>query len=130
VDSEINVQSGDRIPGLPENLLKAGVTYSFTSKIAVGLDLQYSSSVVLRGDESNQDDEIDGYTLVNLRSEYQATDRFKLFAKVDNLFDKEYETFGLYGEADEVLGDDYEENRFLSPGSPRAIWAGIRYEFL
>jgi outer membrane receptor protein involved in Fe transport len=130
VDGEINVQSGDRIPGLPENLLKAGVTYSFTSKFALGLDLQYSSSVVLRGDESNQDDEIDGYTLVNLRSEYQASKRFKLFAKVDNLFDKEYETFGLYGEADEVLGDDYEGSRFLSPGSPRAVWAGIRYEFL
>ncbi|MCG8079908.1 MAG: TonB-dependent receptor [Candidatus Thiodiazotropha taylori] len=130
VDGEINVSSGDRIPGLPENLLKAGVTYRFTNKLAIGLDLHYSSSVVLRGDEANQDDEIDGYTLVHLRGEYQATDRFKLFAKVDNLFDEEYETFGLYGEADEVLGDDYEESRFLSPGSPRAIWAGIRYEFL
>ncbi|MEW8305229.1 MAG: hypothetical protein AB2724_19675, partial [Candidatus Thiodiazotropha sp.] len=75
------------------------------------------------------DDEIDGYTLVNLRGEYQATDKLKLFAKVDNLFDREYETFGLYGEADEVLGDDYENPRFLSPGSPRAIWAGLRYNF-
>jgi outer membrane receptor protein involved in Fe transport len=32
-------------------------------------------------------------------------------------------------EADEVLGDDYENPRFLSPGSPRAIWAGLSYKF-
>jgi hypothetical protein len=32
-------------------------------------------------------------------------------------------------ETDEVLGDDYDNPRFLSPGSPRAFWAGVRYEF-
>jgi outer membrane receptor protein involved in Fe transport len=84
---------------------------------------------VLRGDEANLDEEIDGYSVVNLRGNYQATDNLKLFAKVDNLFDKEYETFGLHGEADEVLGDDYENPRFLSPGSPRAVWAGLSYTF-
>ncbi|PUB81361.1 MAG: TonB-dependent receptor [gamma proteobacterium symbiont of Ctena orbiculata] len=129
VDGEIAVSSGDRLPGLPENLLKAGATYRVTSNFSLGADLQYSSDIVLRGDEANLDDEIDGYTLVNLRGEYQATDNLKLFAKVDNLFDKEYETFGLYGEADEVLGDDYEDPRFLSPGSPRAFWAGLSYRF-
>jgi outer membrane receptor protein involved in Fe transport len=129
VDGEIAVEPGDRLPGLPENLLKAGLNYRVTSKISLGTDLQYSSSIIFRGDEANLDDEIDGYTLVNIRGEYQATDSFKLFAKVDNLFDTEYETFGLYGEADEVLGDDYEDSRFLSPGSPRAFWAGISYTF-
>ncbi|PVV20876.1 MAG: TonB-dependent receptor [gamma proteobacterium symbiont of Ctena orbiculata] len=129
VDGELAVESGDRLPGLPENLLKAGVTYQMTPKFSLGVDLQYSSDVVLRGDEANLDDEIDGYSLVNLRGEYQASDNLKLFAKVDNLFDREYETFGLYGEADEVLGDDYENPRFLSPGSPRAFWAGLSYKF-
>jgi outer membrane receptor protein involved in Fe transport len=129
VDGEIVVEPGDRLPGLPENLLKAGLNYRVTSKISFGTDLQYSSSIILRGDEANLDDEIDGYTVVNIRGEYQATDRFKLFAKVDNVFDTEYETFGLYGEADEVLGDDYEDSRFLSSGSPRAFWAGINYVF-
>ncbi|MEW8505893.1 MAG: TonB-dependent receptor [Candidatus Thiodiazotropha sp.] len=129
VDGEIAVESGDRLPGLPENLLKAGLTYRVTPNFSLGADLQYSSDIVLRGDESNLDEEIDGYSVVNLRGEYQASDNLKLFAKVDNLFDREYETFGLYGEADEVLGDDYENPRFLSPGSPRAVWAGIRYTF-
>jgi outer membrane receptor protein involved in Fe transport len=129
VDGEISVQSGDRLPGLPENLLKAGLSYRLTSKLSFGVDAQYSSDTVLRGDEANLDDEIDGYTVINLRSEYQASDNLRLFAKVDNLFDTEYETFGLYGQADEVLGDEYDNPRFLSPGSPRAVWAGINYKF-
>lgn len=123
------MQPGDRLPGLPENLLKAGLTYRMTSKFSLGADLQYSSDIVLRGDEANLDEEIDGYSVVNIRGEYAATANLKLFAKVDNLFDTEYETFGLYGEADEVLGDDYEDPRFLSPGSPRAFWAGLSYSF-
>jgi hypothetical protein len=31
--------------------------------------------------------------------------------------------------ADDELGDDYDNPRFLSPGSPRAFWAGVSYEF-
>jgi outer membrane receptor protein involved in Fe transport len=129
VDGEIAVSPGDRLPGLPENLLKAGLTYQVTPKFSLGADLQYSSSIVLRGDEANLDDEIDGYTVFDLRGEYQATDKLKLFTKVENVFDTEYETFGLYGEPDEVLGSEYEDPRFLSSGSPRAVWAGIHYQF-
>ena len=35
-------------------------------------------------------------------------------------------TFGLLGEADQVLGDNYEDPRFLSPGAPRAAWGERR----
>ncbi len=129
VGGEIAVASGDRLPGLPENLLKAGLTYQLTSKLSLGTDLQYSSSLVMRGDEANLDDEIDGYTVIDLRGEYQLNDRLRIFAKVENLFDTEYETFGLYGQADEVLGPAYDNPRFLSPGSPRAFYAGIRVSF-
>ena len=52
-----------------------------------------------------------------------------LTARVTNLFDVEYSTFGLLGEADEVLGDDYADPRFLSPGAPRAAWVGLQFSF-
>lgn len=141
-DGEISVSSGDRLPGLPEHALKAGVSYKVSSKFTLGSDLQYTSDLVLRGDESNQDEEIDGYTVVNLTADYQITDQLSFFARINNLFDAEYETFGLYGEADEVLGeeeegedddddDDEEEegSRFLSPGAPIAGWIGLKYVF-
>ncbi len=53
-------------------------------------------------------------------------EHFTLFAKIDNLFDEDYETFGLFGEADEVLGDEFDDPRFLSPASPRSGWIGVR----
>ena len=43
-----------------------------------------------------------------------------VFARVDNVFDAEYETFGLVGAADEVLGDEFEDPRFVSPAAPSA----------
>jgi outer membrane receptor protein involved in Fe transport len=129
VNGEVSVSSGDRLPGLPENLLKTGLTYRFNSSFSIGADLQYSSSIVLRGDEANQDEEIDGYTVVDLRGEYRFSENLRFFAKVENVFDEEYETFGLYGEADEVLGDDYEDPQFRSPGSPRAAYIGVSYKF-
>ena len=49
--------------------------------------------------------------------------------KADITFDETYETFGLFGEADEVLGDDFEDSRFLSPGAPRAAWIGLEAIF-
>ncbi len=52
---------------------------------------------------------------------------FSIFVQVKNLFEKDYETFGLYGEADEVLEDvNEDETRFLSPGSPRTLWLGLK----
>jgi outer membrane receptor protein involved in Fe transport len=66
---------------------------------------------------------------VNLAARYSVTPRVEVFADVINLFNAEYETFGLLGEADDVLGDDYDDPRFVSPGAPRAAWVGVRLKF-
>jgi len=59
-DGRIHVSPGDRIPGLPEHLFKAGVDWGFGGW-SVGAETIYDSSQFLRGDESNQLDELDGY---------------------------------------------------------------------
>jgi outer membrane receptor protein involved in Fe transport len=64
-----------------------------------------------------------------MSASYALARNVALTARVSNLFDSEYSTFGLLGEADEVLGDDYENPRFLSPGAPRAAWIGLRFSF-
>jgi len=44
-------------------------------------------------------------------------------ARLDNAFDTQYETFGLYGEADEVLPEVSDDSgRFLGPAMPRMWW--------
>jgi outer membrane receptor protein involved in Fe transport len=83
------------------------------------------SSQYFRGDEANLLDPIDGYALVNLAARHQLRAGIAVAANVTNLFGAEYSTFGLLGEADDVLGDDFEDPRFVSPGAPFGIWVGI-----
>jgi outer membrane receptor protein involved in Fe transport len=73
-------------------------------------------------------DELDGYSVVGVRAEYRLGRRASVFASIDNLLDEEYETFGLFGEADDVLGDEFDEPYFVGPGAPRAAWIGFRIE--
>jgi outer membrane receptor protein involved in Fe transport len=127
-DGEIDVEKGARLPGLPRHSAK------FIGRVAgargsVQASLNLTSSQFLRGDEANLLDAIDGYAVVNLAARFAVTPRVELFADVINLFDPEYETFGLLGEADDVLGDDYDDPRFVSPGAPRAAWLGVRLKF-
>jgi len=126
VDGEISVEKGDRLPGIPRNIFKAGATIAITPKLLIGGDLLYNSDRVLRGDESNQLDTVDGFTVVNLRGQYQFNKNLSAFIRVDNVFDEEYETFGVLGEPDEVLGDEFDDPRFLGPGAPRGGWIGLR----
>src|SRR5688572_13733590 len=127
-DGEILVGSGDRLPLIPEQLLKAGVRFAATDKLTFGADVLASSGAHFRGDEGNLLDELDGYSVVSVRAEYRLGQRTSVFASIDNLLDEEYETFGLFGEADEVLGDDFDEPYFVGPGAPRAAWIGFRIE--
>ena len=126
---EIEVGQGDRIPGVPQHNLKADVTFAVTEALSLGANVLFNSSQVFRGDEGNLIDQIPGYSIVNLRGRYMFWNNISIFAKVNNLFDERYETFGLFGEADEVLGDEFEDARFLSPGAPRAAWIGLEATF-
>ena len=97
-DGEIGVQRGDRIPGIPEHQLKFLGNYELSEDLHIGLDISRNSSQFLRGDESNQMSEIDGYTVANLRLRYEITEDLDVYASVQNLFDRKFETFGLLGE--------------------------------
>ncbi|MCC7413004.1 MAG: TonB-dependent receptor [Gammaproteobacteria bacterium] len=126
-DGEIQVTAGDRIPGIPEHTLKIGGDYSFPAGVALGAELIFNSDQHLRGDESNRLGTIDGYALVNLRARYRVTGHLELFARVDNVFDAEYENFGLLGEdPGEVLPLADTRPFFLGAGAPRAGWVGLR----
>ena len=129
VDDEVEtfeVKKGDRLPGIPEHNIKIGVDYAFTPKLSLGATASYHSSQYYRGDEANEDKKISGYGLVNLHGRYKLNKHVQFFAKVDNLFDSEYENFGLYGEPDEAPGLDLDDPRFVGAGAPRAGWIGFK----
>ena len=68
---------------------------------------------------------IGGFTVMNLRAEVVLAKQVELFGRIDNVFDRRYETFGALGEPEEVL-PQFSDPRFLSPAPPRAAWVGVR----
>lgn len=124
-NGNIRVTPGDGIPGIPLHSAKAGVGYNVTDKWNVGLESMINSGVFLRGDEANLLSQTDAYAVFNLRSTYKITDYLEAFAKIDNIFDTRFETFGTLGDPSAVL-PGFSDPRFLSPGAPIGAWAGLR----
>ncbi len=132
-EDEIKVQAGDRIPGIPQHQFKVSSDYRFANGLSIGLDVLSNGGQVLRGDESNQLDEVPGYATVGMRARYSINEKLEVFAKIDNLLDRDYESFGLLGEEPGELGvpiiEDFANPVFLGAGAPRAAFLGIRYNF-
>ena len=127
----IAVEPGDRLPGIPLHSLKAGIGVALSSAWDVALETILTSSRVFVGDEGNDQAEVEGYGLLNLRSSYQASDNVVVFLRVDNLLDTEYETFGVLAEIEIELDEapGASDPRFVSPGAPRGVFAGVRFRF-
>jgi outer membrane receptor protein involved in Fe transport len=125
VDGEIVVASGNAIPGVPRHQFRGELGASF-ARGSIGMSLLTGSSQFYRGDEANLLDPIDGFTVANLAGRVALTPRMSVVGRVVNVFDSEYATFGLLGDAEDVLGDDFDAPQFLSPGAPRAAWVGVQ----
>ncbi|MBL1319548.1 MAG: TonB-dependent receptor [Methylophaga sp.] len=128
----IKVKSGDQMPAIPRHNIKLGLDYAFTSNFSAGTSMQYSGSSYMRGDESNELPKVDGYTIFNINARYQPHKMIQLWAKIDNVFDHEYENSGIRNFNFYNLPSDGEviqEERFVSPGAPRTVWAGIKVKF-
>lgn len=122
--AEIRVAADDRIPGIAEHTFKLGADYAVLQQLSVGLDVTVNSGVYLRGDEANLLDRTDAFAVVNLRGRYTIGSYVSIFARLENVFDTDYETFGLLGETNEVF-PEFNDNRFLGPGAPIGGWLGV-----
>jgi len=134
-NGDIQVASGSKIPGIPAHSVKVRAEYDFTEKVSVGSNVMYFSSQYARGDENNQDTngKVPGYALVNLDARYQHTKRLSFFGRIDNVFDKDYETLGVLGEnffngpGRTFDAGNVTNEQFRSTGAPRAFWVGVKY---
>jgi len=135
-DGLIDVQPGDRVPGLPRNTFRIRGDWT-RGPFAAGLTVLAVSSQYARGDENNRDSNgpVPGYALVSLDGTWRADRNWEVFARIDNLFDRTYQNFG-------ILGSNYfrgpgntfdaslaASEQFRSPGSPFGAWIGVRYRF-
>lgn len=126
------VTPGNKIPGQPEHLVKLYADYALTEKALLGAEVISASSQYFRGDEANENEKIEGYVVANVYASYRFNDTFTASLRVNNVFDKDYETFGTYGEADEVLEDiypDVEGAEFVGPAQPRMVSVNVKARF-
>ncbi len=121
-DGEIEVEPGDRIPSQPLHSLRTGADWSVLPDLTLGFDVRLTSSRYYWGDEANLTEPLDGFATVGLSASWRRGP-LELWGRVENVFDAKYETFGIYGDADEL---GFEDPRFASPGTPRAVFVGLR----
>jgi len=122
----VEVKSGDRIPGLPEHIYKATIRVKLWQHWSIAMDGQYSSNQFFRGDEANITTPLGGYWVFSARTEVKINDYLSVFGRLNNIFDRDYKTFGVYAQATDVLGNSFNDSRFISPSAPRAGWIGVR----
>jgi len=123
----INVTKGNKIPGVARQTLKIRAAYELTPAWKVGSNIILATGQYAHGDENNQDANgmLPGYAVMNLDTHYAINPMWKVFAKVNNVFDNQYATFGQLGQ-NIYTGND---EQFRTPSAPRAAWVGITYEF-
>jgi iron complex outermembrane receptor protein len=120
----IEVEPGDRMPGVPTHSVKAGIAVRPVPRWELALSTVAQSGQYHRGDEANLMDALDGYAVLNARTSYDLFDQLQLVVKFQNLLNSEYQTFGVVADPSEVL-PQYSDPRFQSPGPPFGVWAGI-----
>jgi iron complex outermembrane receptor protein len=136
---DIQVEPGDRLPGIPEHRLKLGVDYKIMPAWAVGATLNLVSNFYYVGDESNQLAPIPGYTVVNLHSTYKPVPHLEVFATINNILNRRYATWGILSDPTGVGAPGIAptgvsngpgvDNRFLSPAAPIEAFGGVRITF-
>jgi iron complex outermembrane recepter protein len=150
-NGDIQVHPGDRIPLIPRHTGKLAVDYQITEKLDVGGNLVIASGSYLHGNENNANQAgqtngegqyiigtgwIPSYAVINLQGSYNIAKSVQVFARINNLLNKEYATGGFLttntfnpNGTFRFNSDDWTNENAISPGAPFGIWAGVRAEF-
>jgi outer membrane receptor protein involved in Fe transport len=133
-NGNIQILPGNVIPAIPRNRVKASIDYWATDKLKLGGDAMWVSSQYFFGDESNQFPQLPSYAVFNLHGSYQINKTFQVYARVDNLFDNRYATYGTFFDTGAIPNfangsAPFTDPRSLSPARPRVYYAGLKVTF-
>jgi vitamin B12 transporter len=99
---------GKWLPRRPRKEANGSISYDWPFGLTTGAAIRWAGHSF---DNASNLQRLDSYTLVDLRTEYKLSERLRLFARVENLFDKNYMTAFRFG----TLG--------------RSVYAGLRGRF-
>jgi outer membrane receptor protein involved in Fe transport len=133
---EMDITPGTRMAGIPLHKLKMHLDWSATEKWKLGTSMIASSSIVTQGNEDGNITEgvsgnakVKGYALFNLKTSYAVQKGFEVFGKIDNVFNRRYETYAMMGENNLYSSTEQTLSKFVAPGATRTYMAGLRLKF-
>ena len=132
----IQVSPGNRLANVPSQLLKIRLEYSPDATWKFGANMNYSGRIYSRGNENNLDPNgrVGGYTVFNLDASMHVNKQLEVFARINNLLNRQYANFGVLG-ANYFSGPGNSYNaagmpsQFVGVGQPIGAWVGARYNF-
>ena len=147
----VAITRGTRLAGLPRHTGKLALDWHATPQLSFGLDVQGVGSLVTQGNEDGLTEDAEGddpphradwrvrgHVLLGLRASYRPAPGWEMFARIGNALDRRYETYGAvapdlfpHGRLVKPHEDavDAGHTRFVAPGAPRTIVAGLRRSF-
>ncbi|MCM0045447.1 MAG: TonB-dependent receptor [Burkholderiaceae bacterium] len=149
-ERDITIRPGTKIAGLPDHTLRLNADWRTTEKLTLGGSVLTTSSLVSQGNEDGrvgaEEDpsesiaasaKVKGYTILNLHANYEAAKGLDYFARINNVLDTRFETYGLMamsmfnadGSTIATAAQGPTMNRFVAPGAPRNFMVGVRYRF-
>jgi len=133
---EIAIERGNAIPGIPQSALKLLADWTPAPRLSLGLGWAWFGRQYARGDENNRDihGALPSYGVAQAFARYRPGHDWEVSLKVDNLFDRDYRSFGVLGR-NFFAGPGGAFNaaaavaeQFVTPGAPRAVWLALRHE--
>ena len=133
-EGNIFVHPGDHLPTIPPHRLKMGFDYALTDAWSVGADVVLASNQYFFGDESNQNPQLPGYGVVNLRTSYEFQKGVTAYVLVNNIFDHKYATYGTFYDTgiETVSGDPatgLSNPATITPAQPLSVYGGMKVRF-
>ena len=133
---EIAVQPGNAIPGVPQHSVKLALDWTPEARTSLGFGWAWFGRQYARGDENNRDvhGALPSYSVAQAFARYRPGRDWEVSLKVDNLFDRRYQSFGVLGRNFFTgSGGTFDAaaavpEQFVTPGAPRAVWLALRYE--
>ena len=149
-ERDITITPGTKIAGLPEHTVRINADWRAMPKMTMGGSILATSSLTTQGNEDGLigpensevtavNTKIKGYALLNLHANYEAEKGLDYFARINNVFDTRFETYGMMAMsmfnadgsqiATGTSGVGPNVSRFVAPGAPRHLMIGVRYRF-
>jgi outer membrane receptor protein involved in Fe transport len=153
LDGNIIIRPGDRLPLVPQHMLKVFADYAATPALTLHGSMVAVSGALARGNENNGHSpdgrvfqgpgETAGYAIFNLGADYNLAQKWTLGAQINNLFDTRYNTAAQLGangfsangnfaaRSLSAVGGAYPvpQSTFYAPGAPRMLAVSLRYVF-